>query len=398
MAVFYNSSAVGNTSQISRGTVSNLIATNAVISGTIQSVTTGALSVTAAGANFLVSRLVFSNSNNVTFGVNTAVGIVTVTASVQTAISISVSASGTNAAISTLIFSNNPAGGIYFGLSTGAGIGTITANTTNTYTSYYRYPHMAWSTGTFSSLSDSNTANRNYIQPFNLPHPISIAYIRMPVTQTFNPQTVPATISTGGYSDNKTAYFNIYTLGTGASSSVLRLLTSVSATSLWAWSVSVSTDATNSSLHAVGHTFSYGLEGNATSFTTSYTSASLGSIVFHTSHLTGFTGNRFLDINAAISLDAGPYWVAIGGNKSLTSSGIVTNAGVISRHQVSYSNFIFTQYASGFSPMGLASTYLKLGYGISTTNVQGQTSATIALSDIRTAASNIEIPFEMRRT
>jgi hypothetical protein len=400
MAVFYNSSAILNTASVTNLTASALSAT-AVITGTIQSAQTAPIIITAnsTSATTQYATFVLSNTNGVSFGVSTAASIGTITATNVAAIV--VSAGGIQATISTLIFSNT--NNVSFGLSTAAaspGTGTLTARIAGNTLSYFNYPAGPISNGTTITLLKGST---NIVQQFNLPYAISFNCIRMPAlmtvaTGTLTQSSTTYAISTSGpgsYRQTLNVYAQLYTLGTGTQSTGLFLANAYSYASQMDWKFQWN----NSTSNTYSFQISYGIN-NTTSSTEFTYSSNLSSFAYITTQLTGFTGNKFLDIvvtNGA-SLSEGPYWLAYQVSLSTATVGVFSAAGVlgfISDGMLSFANFVNTQYASGFSPMNVASTALGVGRGFWTTNAVGATSATLQLSNIRTNASNVEIPFEM---
>lgn len=401
MAVFYNSSAQIQTASVTNLTMSSLSVT-ATMSGTVQAALTGQIVITAnATSNTdLQSRLILTNSNSITFGAQLVANSVVVTASTRGAIV--VSASNTSAVLSTLVFTST--NNFSFGISTAAGStgqGTIFASYTGAQTdSYYNYPSGPFLGSTFTNLIGtlSTTGRTNIVQPFNLPYAVSFNNIRLPgslsiaSTSAFASTVGGAAANPAFFAQTINLYANIYTLGTGTQSSALILANSFSFASAMRWSYSWA--ASNNNTYGFDITFG---RDNTTTFTTYGYSALSANIVFQTSQLTNWTGNKFIDVivtNGA-SLSQGPYWLAVQVSVSTTQSIFGITTGPMSNGIITFSNFINTQYASGFGLMNAASTHLKLGGGFWTGTAIGGTSATLALSNITTNASNVEVPFEM---
>lgn len=410
MAVFYNSSAQIQTASVTNLTMNSLSLTT-TISGTVQNAITGAIVVTANstdGAN-LQSRLIFSNSNSVTFGAARVANNVVITAS--TAGAIVVSASNTQATLSTLVFSNT--NNFIFEASTNTastGNLTIWARTTGPTTySYFNYPVGPFLGSTFVNINGTigtRNTRTNIVQPFNLPYPVSFNCLRLPVFQnamvasTQNSSFTETELRTtrGGFLQTANLYANIYSLDRGANSNLLALVTAFSFASTMLWRYTY----TNSTQVSYTYEMSFGRDNTTTNTSYSYSSAT-AAIIVSTGQLTNVTGNRFVDIvvTNGTSLSAGAYWLMLqishstSNESAWTLVGTNTSSNPFASGVLTYSNFVNTQYASGFALMNAASTHLKLGAGswnLVTTDVSP---VTIALSNIVTNASNIEVPFEL---
>jgi hypothetical protein len=246
--------------------------------------------------------------------------------------------------------------------------------------------------GTASVLLGTGVSN--YLQPFVLPYDVSASYIRMPVIMSFASTSAATGNSTlsYAYSQTQTMYFNIYTAGTGVSSESLGLYTQASASMAMAFSVSYNA----SNAQTIRHSFSYPIVGGSS--TASASTASQSAIIYMgTAALTNFTGSKQFDIPFAASLPAGDYWMGI--QRSTQSSASTQVSGTVSNATYQMTNIGLSQVNANFNLMGTtASTNgLQLGLGVYSASATGATSASIGLSQISTAASQIRFPFQLIR-
>jgi hypothetical protein len=386
MAVFYNSSAVANTLSVSNLTGSSISALS-TITGTAAYAASAGFSVSASNTNTVVSQIVFSNANSVTWGYSTGILAGTLSASAVAPGTINISAGTTSNNVSTLVFSN--ANGISFGLDAAS---TITARYSNTgdYKSYFIHPPGPYILSSNTNLLNGST---NIFQSFNVPYPLSIRFIRMPVTQAFVSTTLgTAESGTKAFGQSVSVFANLYSIGTGTNSNVLQYATGFSRNISMVWSYTYNNSTSNSYLYSIW----FDREGVATSYTTGFSTSSAG-IVFQTSLWSGFAGNVFLDVGTQLfSLSEGPYWLAVQMNSTTGTTGGV---GGISALLNTMSLYVNTQYASGFVAMNSSGTapvtQLKLGNGFWTTNTTGLTTNSLTIDNIRTNVSNMEIPFEL---
>ena len=303
--------------------------------------------IVAAGGstNNVVSNLVFSNSNNVSFGLNGA----TITATATFA------AGGTPKSY----FDN----GIVF----------------------------ASAQSTAVTLGGSS----NHVQPFVLPYDVSISYLRMPISVAITSNTIATTANTTiNFAQTQTFWANIYSAGTGASSRTLRQIAQASATMVYAITAQ---EAANSNQQTVSHAFTYPSEGTGSStFATNYSPAA-ASFNFSTTHLTAFTGFRFLDLPFATSLAAGNYWIAI----QRASATAQTGATALSLLTNNFSYVGMSQVSQNMNIMGgnttAGSNGYQLGLGFWTTNSNGTTSNSLNIAQISTAANQPRFPFQFIR-
>jgi len=130
------------------------ILTGGWTNGTLQLGARFKMSAGASSAN--VQAVTFSNSNNVSFGMQTGALVGTFTGSYALNVS---ATGGTSNALSGLTFQNS--NGVSFGLSTGAGVGSLTASVAAQSTQPVAYS-AANGSANFSTLSFSNVNNVSF--------------------------------------------------------------------------------------------------------------------------------------------------------------------------------------------------------------------------------------------
>lgn len=330
--------------------INNLTVTS--LYGTVGSATTAGINVANSAVSTQVTRLVFNNANNVTFGLN-----------------------------------NN----------------TLTAQFVPSLVtqSYYNSPDV------FGGMLTTATANFNLggqsqiVQPFVLDRVASLNFVRIPIQYTFSSTTWATTNSGTSYTMGQTQnfYANVYSLGTGTDAGVLKLITGGSFNMAVSINVSMPGGA-GSTQHLVTYNMTYAVTGSTA--TTGANWASPGaSISVLTTHLTAFSGNKYLDIPLGTVLNRGAYWMAFQKSTAIASAGVVSLSNLTHNN----TNFIVTQINSRFAEMGGDSTIgtnnlkygLKLGLGYYTTSNSGGTTNSISLSaaNFSTAASHPMIPFQL---
>lgn len=421
MAVFYNSSA-----QIQSANFTNVSAAS-LVTGTIQSAQTAAINVTVStGANStgaLMSNLVFSNlGQNITFGLATAAGGGTITASAAGAGaggSINFSAGTTSNNLATVVFSNS--NNVSFGLNgstiTATAVasvnfsgGTTSNNLSNIVFSnsgnvsfglngstmtatipvriMSHYDNMPLINALATTTLSSNATNVLF-QPFQLPSPISIGWVRLLMSFP-NPPGPNFGSSLGQFQYGATSswWINIYTIGTGASSASLVSLATTSGTNIYQATAN-GINGSNSLRHTVS--WDYYVKGVAanSSWSTQIASANFN-FSNNTSAFTNFSGLRFLDIPFATSLEAGNYFFGI--NNSINTS---TNTANMTGLSISNSNLVVLQVSSQFREMG-NTTQRGIVVGLGTINLT-TIGASASINNISANASQPKLPFQLVR-
>jgi hypothetical protein len=322
------------------------------------------VNISAGTTSNNLSNFVFSNSNGISFGLNAS----TVTASVATSLTnINISAGTTSNNLSALVFSNSNGvtfglngstvtasvgagggGGIGAGVSTGGNTagstGTITTGNlilvgsngitlsqstgaagSNATVTIAGYPIASYWERFYQvnsiSVVGATSQNSYFAGPFYLPYHISGSYIRMlgslSAASTTFATTANTTFSAGM---SNTFFYNIASMGTGASSQSLMSIFSSSVEFIH--SINVQANA-NGSQFSVTHGITYPIEGVTSTFSTSQ-ALSTASFQISTQSLSNFTGFRFLDIAFANSLLPGAYWFLHGTSSTTATQG--TNA------------------------------------------------------------------------
>jgi len=353
------------------------------------------VNASASNGSFNFSTLAFSNANNVTFG--TSAGSI-ITASVAATVASNtpaVSNSAGSFTFSTLNFSN--ANNVTFGTSAG---GIVTASVAApggggaATLSYFRYPNNApFNASSSQSFGISTMA----IQPFQLPFNVSASYMRQPVSVGFGSTTFASGANTThSLRQTNTYYAIIYSQGVGASASSIQSVYSSSLSDVMQIDARVGAASNN---QTVSHFFTFGATGNSSiGFTTGYSPAASSIVRVSTTHLTAFTGARFLDIPFATLLAPGNYWLGIQVSSATAVSGTAAmNQGT---QKVSYYNI--TQVSANINEMGANTTagsnmWQGFGHGNWTTNTSGRTTASINLAQVSTVANQPIFPFEFRR-
>ena len=399
-------------------------------------VAAGNVTFSAGTASQGLGSIIFSNSNNVSFGLGsgTASNIITATASVATSltnINISAGTTSTNASAYTFSNSNN----VTFGLGTGGSAGVITASVPNS-SSLVGAGGISLSTnGSTITISESNLffyepfplfqsgsttwapgIGTWHFAPFYLPAPISGGRLNIMVAHGSTASVLKATStnyasnSTGTGSTNFTYERRaaLYSLGGGTNSTRLE--------SFWSNNFSLSIDysqkvgftagsslvvsegATITMITSIDSAGAYTTSTLGRSTTVSSSSTALGSTAM-TSNLTSLrnvlSSQMMIPIGFNTTINPGNYWLGI---MWTTASTTATTGGA----------FVTNQVLSVVNEYGL--------YGNSNTaaRVWGQTAATsgsqpypgvglyastsaappvtVAFSDIRTFANQV-IPY-----
>lgn len=321
------------------------------------------------------------------------------TATVGTGTSIT---GGASITLNTAGIAFNGSGLAGTGVTTGTTIGTLAAITLNSaglsflnpepfISSYENMPFPA-----SSSLTVPNGASVSGAVAFLLPQNGSFSYIRMPVSMSTNSTTLA---TTGASLFASAAVFStwnavVYALGTGASSNSLQSVASGSAGWTQQNSISVAANGTQYSLTEAISGFAAGAGFTST---TQYSISNTNYSFVSTAFQSVFSGQRWLDINFATSLSAGPYWMIYGYSSSsaTNSTGIGGGTNAI----VSYS------YALGMSQanvaervMGSTDANFSGMWGVgSFSTAGGGTTASLDLSNISSYASFVRPYFVMQR-
>jgi len=394
------------------------------------------IAFSAGTASNLLSSLVFSNANSISFGLSGS----TVTASFSAAPSpVNFSAGGSSGNLGSVVFSNS--NNISFGLSGSTITGTVSFSQSNQTFGEYAVGNTIGGQSTSStfdarsqsiygsglaSVGFSNSSlviavvqpfissYENFFAPiaaatggingvsishaavFQVPNPITMSYLRIPVSMTTGSTTFGTTAQTANVSGALYSTWNavIYSVGTGTNSTQLYSVTSGSNGYTFMNSMSV---AVNGTQYSVTQAFSAHANGAGTTLTTQYSISNTNYSLTTNQIATQFSAGRFIDIEMIGSLLDGPYWAVIG----YSSSSATNSAGGYSNMtgaNVQYSNyFAGTMVNSIFRVMGSTngtSAGLMLGAG-SFSTAGGGTTANFPLSAISSLGNHSRMYFQI---
>lgn len=397
----------GNTAGVSSLSGTNIViagGNNLTVSG-IQGANAATISlsggtVSAAPVNFSagtasgnLGSVVFSNSNNVSFGLNGST--ITASASIATSLSnINLSAGSTSNNLSAAVFSNS--NNVSFGLNGS----TITASATfsgagNTISYLANYEALG-STGaganTIGAVTTQFTNGSSFIAPVVVPANLSAGFLRLIATGSGGAAASNSSLGTATTATTITAEIRstlaagLFVQNTGASSLSLTRALSATGGSTIAWALNANS---NGSEYSVTAAASFPVLMGTSSFSASYASTR-SRYDFHTSVFSNFTGHVGLDFPFAISAAQSNYWLAVGVS-SVTSG---TNLA-----RVSFNPFISLGEAHPIANMGQTAAPpdgVRLGQGAFTSNAPGIPAA-LAFSAISSNASDGVLPFQMIR-
>lgn len=347
----------------------------------------GSLAVGAVGSTNTVTQLIFSNSNNVTFGLNAS----TITASVtvaSTQASLAVAALASTNTVSQIMFSN--ANGVSFGLDAS----TITASVNAggaavTISSYEPFPF-----GSSVTLPAVGFA-QSYMAAFLVPLNISASFIRMIANFTAL-QAITLTTAAASMNASVEHYttwnYGIFSMGTGASSNSVVLVTSSSLGWTLRNSISCGADGTSCSYTQA---LTHNALGNQVVFSTSRALAT-SVYSFSSAAFSDFTGTRLLDLDWPISVSPGAYWLAWG-----LSASAATNSTRISRAtsmDLSYLQGWGVQQANTRFIMLGSTQHLTGGYFGAAVVGSTTTFSIAALSSFSTNANQVRAYFQFLRS
>lgn len=275
--------------------------------------------------------------------------------------------------------------------SVSGGSATVSIYEPNSYKSYFEYIPVFNASSSFT-LGGSSI----FVQPFILPYDVSVSYMRFPTLFAFGSSTTGTTANSNWtLRQTDTVWVNIYSLGVGASSRSLQYINQASATIVLQVAGSIGAASNN---QTVSHNITYPAEGAANNnFATNY-NVNSGSINFSTTHLTAFNSVRMLDIPYATTLGAGTYWMGIARSSATATTG---GAAVMTALTMRHSMLGVTQISANPNLLGgnttAGSNAWQLGHGYWTTNTNGKTSSSMALSHVSTFANLQKVPFQFIR-
>jgi len=397
----------GNTAGVSSLSGTNIViagGNNLTVSG-IQGANAATISlsggtVSAAPVNFSagtasgnLGSVVFSNSNNVSFGLNGST--ITASASIATSLSnINLSAGSTSNNLSAAVFSNS--NNVSFGLNGSTITATATFSGAGNTISYLANYEALGSTGaganTIGAVTTQFTNGSSFIAPVVVPANLSAGFLRLIATGSGGAAASNSSLGTATTATTITAEIRstlaagLFVQNTGASSLSLTRVLSATGGSTIAWALNANS---NGSEYSVTAAASFPVLMGTSSFSASYASTR-SRYDFHTSVFSNFTGHVGLDFPFAISAAQSNYWLAVGVS-SVTSG---TNLA-----RVSFNPFISLGEAHPIANMGQTAAPpdgVRLGQGAFTSNAPGIPAA-LAFSAISSNASDGVLPFQMIR-
>lgn len=341
-----------------------------------------------------LTAVVFSNSNNVSFGLNGST--ITASASVATSLSnINLSAGTASNNLSAAVFSNS--NNVSFGLNGS----TITASATfsgagNTISYLANYEALgsagAGGGNTIGAVSTQFGNSSSFIAPIVVPANLSVGFLRLVASGSGGAAASISTLGTATTATTITAEIHstlaagLFVQNTGASSLSLTRAVSATGGSTIAWALNANS---NGSEYSVTAAATYPLLMGTSSYSTSYASTR-SRYDFFTSVFSNFTGLVALDLPFAISAAQSNYWLAVGASSATSGTNLA---------RVSFNPFVSLGMTDALANMGQAtatSNAIRLGQGLFTSNAAGIPAA-LALNAISSHSSNAVLPFQMIR-
>jgi hypothetical protein len=235
----------------------------------------------------------------------------------------------------------------------------------------------------FNSQTQQMRQSTSVVFPFDLKEIEDVGYAQFPATVNLVSTSFASTANTS-YSYNQAETHNIvlYTRGVAGSSQSLQSVysTSVGLT----MSIRLSRNTTNNI--SVTHGFTYPVSNGTSSQSFSY-AATNSSDQFSTTHLTAFTGIRFLDTQISTTLQDKIFWMAYGVSTTQTTQQTAN----LSAARLQYSNHGMSLPNVTYNLFGIAanaSVQARPGLG-SFSTAGGGTTASIPLSAISSSSSHI---------
>jgi len=312
-----------------------------------------------------LTQISFSNGSNVSFGLNAG----TITASVATSLTnINVSGGTTSNNLSAITFSNG--NGISFGLNgstmtasiatslsvvnfsagtTSGNLGSVVFSNSNGVSFGLNGSTVTAKAGFLSSYEPFqlqsnitmtlNGASVSHAAAFILPSPISASFLRIPVVMSTNSTTLATAAQS--LSDSAAVYstWNAVVYSLGTGASSQSLISVASGSIGWTDLNSISMSA-NGTQYSITQAISGYANGAGTTLTTQYSISNTNISLTTNQIATIFSGSRFLDINFANSLSAGAYWIIYGYSSSSAYGGDAnsTQFSNATQRRVYYSN------------------------------------------------------------
>jgi len=229
---------------------------------------------------------------------------------------------------------------------------------------------------------------------------MSISYIRVPMSVGFaNSGSATTANRTWSVAMQDTYWANFYSLGVGANSRSLQYVTGSSVGVTFSVVYQIGAASNNQSC---SYSASIPQEGATTQYTTSF-GVNSASFTFNTTILSNsFVGNKWLDIPFAASLSAGAWWIALARSSTTGTSSAGAAWAQLTNITTRASLYGASQVNVPILPWGVntsASTGAawQQGLGAWTTNTNGATTASMALSQIFSVANQPVFPINLVR-
>lgn len=404
--------AVSNTTQSSSGTADARslsfagagIASVGVTGGTVVvSVPAGGGGITninfsAGTTSQNLSQLVFSNSNNVSFGLNGSTVTASASQSIQT---IGMYALGNTTQNSSSTFdartlSLNGLGAMTVGYSNGSvqlsapatssliGTSGISISTAGSTISIYRpagsyFGNLQY---VFNTQTQTVGQSTSVVFPFDLKEPESIGLMQFPHTISMASTSFASTANTSySYDQRETHNLVLYSRGTGASS--MSLLSVFSTSASVRMSIQFSRNTTNNI--SVTHGLTFPVSNGTSSLSFSY-AATNSTDQISTTHMTALTGAKLWDTQFSTYLNPSVFWMVYGVSTTQTTEG---TAG-LSAARLLHSHFAMSMANNTVGRFGLAnaaSVQWRPGIG-SFSTAGGGTISAFPISAVSSSASH----------
>jgi hypothetical protein len=282
------------------------------------------------------------------------------------------------------------------------GTSGLSVSTNGSTISVYPSPasYFSWGFPLAASTSLTLGGSSLFLEPVVIQWPVSASYVRFPVSQGFG-STSQTSGGAGGSATlnvSHTYYMLLFTQNVGASSRSLNTYLSTTQTSC----MQIQQSQAASNQQTISHFFTYPVTGNSSvGFTTGYNPSNV-SIQISTTHLTAFTGARFLDIPFATILTPGNYWLGLQMSSATASTSNGRNYTNITAATMRNSFYAESQVSANINEMGGNTTagsnmWGGLGHGWWTTDTNGRTTASINLAQVSTIANQPIVPFVVVR-
>jgi len=361
------------------------------------------VSINAAGYAGTATAMTSATATLNSAGLSLSIGAYITTARASTdAIGLNTANTNVTWTVNSSGISINAAGYAGTGTSLGSTVGTVPAMTLNSNGLSFLNPEPMVSSyenfapGSSAAAAIMDGASVSAAMPFFLPQNGSFSFIRIPVSFTTNSTTIATTGASLSASARVFSTWNavVYSMATGGNSRSLVYV--ASGQGLWTLENSISV-AANGTQYSVSQSIVGVVEGAAFTSSTQYSISNTNYSFVTSGPHTAFSGNRFIDINFASSLSAGPYWLVVGysSNSASNSTGIqpATNC------NISFSQgYVQPGFNVGVRVMGSTNSQIGQMGGASFSTAGGGTTTSFPASALTSAGANSRYYFQMIRS